>query len=285
MVVTGVAMTTRCDAAAFLRASQAAGIGDSKGLCAHGAMGEVEGFVLAVLEVHLGLRVETFSGLVAALCLDDDAALRVRCPEGAAPSACFDEAIALPAFGAGVTPALRARATALAAAGVAVSGARFALACARRLRDARDLGQSRFDVDLGDMLRLVARLGAGAASHEVACGKVGGRNKYAAALEALSPLVSIEVESSALSRYQVPGLGRIAFVRDGDATEPAVAMASLLGKYVRELAMLRHNRFYQARVEGLVAASGYHDPVTARFVDATALVRARLGIDDRCFER
>ena len=31
--------------------------------------------------------------------------------------------------------------------------------------------------------------------------------------------------------------------------------------------------------------SGYHDPVTARFVDRTALVRKRRKMPDRCFER
>jgi hypothetical protein len=32
-------------------------------------------------------------------------------------------------------------------------------------------------------------------------------------------------------------------------------------------------------------ASGYHDPVSSRFIAATTLVRKQLKVDSRCFER
>ena len=64
-----------------------------------------------------------------------------------------------------------------------------------------------------------------------------------------------------------------------------VALASLVGKYLRELTMERIYRYYAKALPGLTRASGYHDPVTARFVEATRLVRAERAIGDECFER
>ena len=61
-------------------------------------------------------------------------------------------------------------------------------------------------------------------------------------------------------------------------------LASLVGKYVRELFMTRIASHYPAR-EDEPRPSGYHDPVTARFVDRTALVRKDRKFPDRCFER
>ena len=75
------------------------------------------------------------------------------------------------------------------------------------------------------------------------------------------------------------------FVLDGDATEPAIGLASMVGKYVRELWMHRLNRYWLDAVPGTMPASGYHDPVTQRLVDATALVRREREIPDDCFAR
>ena len=72
---------------------------------------------------------------------------------------------------------------------------------------------------------------------------------------------------------------------DGDATEPAISLASVCGKYARELWMHRHNRYWSSAVDGVTAVSGYHDPVTDRLVRATALARKQRQIEDRCFER
>jgi hypothetical protein len=61
-------------------------------------------------------------------------------------------------------------------------------------------------------------------------------------------------------------------------------MASMVGKWIREVMMERIVRFYgHARTP--LAASGYHDPVTDRFVKATALVRHKRSVPDTCFER
>ena len=59
MLVTGVLLRSEHGPAALLAAARAAGIGDSKGLCAHGDMAAVEGLVLALLARHRDLRPRT----------------------------------------------------------------------------------------------------------------------------------------------------------------------------------------------------------------------------------
>jgi hypothetical protein len=62
-------------------------------------------------------------------------------------------------------------------------------------------------------------------------------------------------------------------------------MASLIGKWVREVLMARVTRYHRGFDPSLPEASGYHDPVTARFIRASALVRRSRRISDDCFER
>ncbi len=171
-------------------------------------------------------------------------------------------------------------------AGVRVVEARVSLSCAKKLNLASIGGRSRFDVDLDAMLSIIARLRATAGAELVAgCGKVGGRKSYGAALTALHPLPEKIEETAARSAYRLRAIGTVAFVRDGDATDPAISLASLFGKYVRELTMERIFRYYASHISGLGRASGYHDPVTSRFIDATAPTRERLDIADECFSR
>jgi ribonuclease HII len=74
-------------------------------------------------------------------------------------------------------------------------------------------------------------------------------------------------------------------VQDGDATDLLVSLASMVGKWMREVLMERIVRHYQELVPGLAGASGYHDPVTGKFVAATELVRKEKRIPDDCYER
>lgn len=286
MVVTGVLVAL--DGAS--RGAVAAGVGevyrDSKELCAHGDMAGVEAMVLATLEVHLGARPESYRALQALVGLQDDARLRARCPEGEAPAMCFGADLALPAFGGAPTDADRERAAWVRAQGMTLVSASQAYACARELNVQRAAGRGRFDVDLDLMIELVATLRSRAPSEvEAWCGKVGGRKSYCAAMTARWPLVAMLDERPERSSYAVPGVGRVHFERDADASQPAVSLASLIGKYARELAMARIHAYFAARVGGLAPVSGYHDPVTARYVEATRLVRAREGIGDDCFAR
>lgn len=286
MTVTGSLLQLSSPDDEWMPAATRAGIGDSKALCAHGSMGEVERFVLAVLDVHHGARPTSLDALLSVIGHDGDAALRALCPSGEAPAMCFSHSIALPAFGPPPTAQELDAARSLLDAGVRVAEVRVALACAKRLNVEASQKRSRFDVDLAAMLSIASRLRETAGEElSVQCGKVGGRKAYGAALTTLHPLPELLEETPARSAYRLRGVGTVAFVRDGDASDPAIALASLFGKYVRELTMERIYRYFAAALPGLARASGYHDPVTARFVDATALTRRDRGIDDECFVR
>src|SRR5215467_9831456 len=107
------------------------------------------------------------------------------------------------------------------------------------------------------------------------CGNVGGFDYYAAAFGSMNGrLHAVAEEGRARSEYFVPGVGTIAFVRDAEDKHLLVGMASLIGKWVRDLLMARIVRYHRG-----------HDPVTTRFVDATRLTRKRRGLPDDCFER
>ncbi|MFO0629953.1 MAG: hypothetical protein U0325_30595 [Polyangiales bacterium] len=285
MVVTAALVTLSAPAAAV--AARLRGVvGDSKGLCAHGDMARVEALVLAILETHLGLRPGDYDALRAALALQSEAELRALCPAGASPEMCFGARLELPVFGAGIDARARHDAEAVREAGMTLRGLRQGYACAKALNVAKARGASRFDVDLTLMIALAARLRDEAGEDvDAVCGKVGGRKTYGAALTSVWPLLATEAETQAESRYAIPRFGRMRFLRDADATEPAVSLASLFGKYARELATERAHRYFHAALPSLTACSGYHDPITSRYIDATALLRATRGVRDECFVR
>jgi hypothetical protein len=155
------------------------------------------------------------------------------------------------------------------------------------MNDGAAAGRNRFVIDLHAMERLVIALRelAGAEIFAV-CGKVGGFGKYSGAFGPLGGrLHAVLEEGRARSTYRFPEIGEIAFVRDSDASDLCVAMASMVGKYLREALMGRVVRYYQREIEGLHGASGYHDPVTSSFIEATRLVRGARAVPDACFER
>lgn len=118
----------------------------------------------------------------------------------------------------------------------------------------------------------------------VVCDKHGGRNFYAPLLAAAFPAgwVVTLAEGAAESRYRVDGLGRevtAVFRPRADADSVAVALASMLAKYLREVCMRQFNRFWAAHVPGLAPTAGY--PVDAkRFFAEIRPAMAKLGIPD-----
>ncbi len=174
----------------------------------------------------------------------------------------------------------------LRARGVTLVSVRTSVICTDSINRARGEGRNRFVVDLHAMEALVLALRREVATDVTAvCGKVGGIAGYSRFFGPLGGwLHNVLDEGPARSSYRFPGLGEIAFVRDADAKDPLVMLASLVGKYVRELFMARIAQHYPAPSDE-PRPSGYHDPVTARFVTRTALVRKRRKVPERCFER
>jgi ribonuclease HII len=181
---------------------------------------------------------------------------------------------------------IRGHVATFAARGVTILRVRSSVLCTKRLNQAKERGINRFVADLHAMESLLLSLRGEAGSKvQAVCGKVGGINEYERFFGPLSGHLRTALEvGSKKSSYYFPALGEVSFVCDADASDPIVMLASLIGKYVRELLMARIVRFYPAGKDDR-AASGYHDPLTRAFVERTALLRRQRKVPLHCFER
>ena len=149
--------------------------------------------------------------------------------------------------------------------------------------DREGMNKLRLDFDL--MMSLAKELTIGGEKDAVVlCGKVGSTKRYGPwfAGFGFSDFSKIE-ETGEQSSYRVDGLGTVSFIKDGDSSHLPVAVASMIGKYTRELAMLRLNNVLTP--SAIKKASGYRDKVTAEFVKLTSMRRHDIGLADHCFFR
>jgi ribonuclease HII len=112
--------------------------------------------------------------------------------------------------------------------------------------------------------------------------KHGGRNSYAALLQDAVPEGSVfaEEEGAKRSAYRVRGLDRevrLAFQPRADGEFLAVALASAVSKYLREMLMHEFNGFWMRQVPGLEPTAGYPGDA-ARYFRAIEPAMERLGI-------
>jgi ribonuclease HII len=261
-------------------------LGDSKALVSFGDAALGEAWARAVARIATGEDPSSPDALVARLSMDRAEALQARCPGHHREQCWSPDGEQFVADEALVTRVGKDLAR-LRDKGVTILGATVAIVCAERLNDAVSRGLSRFAVDLHTMERLTldihARTGA---ELDVTCGKVGGYDRYTEAFGPLSGRLHTTIsEGRARSEYRFAGLGHLAFVRDADAGHLLVCMASLVGKWVREVLMSRVTRYHRAYDPSLPEASGYHDPVTTRFIEGSRLARRTRGISGDCFER
>lgn len=292
LVSTAVAIDVERYDADFLREfGESWGIADSKRSSHFGHMARAEAFSLALAERELGRPVTTMHAFLGALALDGLAALRHLCPGGEAELACWGPDLALPAFGGDVEEGRR-RLSAFEASGARVRSVRTLPSCAKALNLARRQGRNKLRMDLHAFERLV--LACALAGDEPApdggeevlaiCGLVGGIRRYVASFGHWRG-ARVLTEIHGLSAYHVPGLGEVRFEIKADARHMPVALASMVGKYVRELFMARLNRHWQLRLPGVRPASGYHDSVTKALVKASESTRRERGLPDECFLR
>ena len=122
----------------------------------------------------------------------------------------------------------------------------------------------------------------------IVCDKHGGRNSYAGFLQPRfdDRLVRVRHESRPESSYDIGTADQpisISFRSKGESFLPS-ALASLASKYLRELAMLAFNDFWQQRQADLRPTAGY--PMDAkRFRVDVAEARRKLKIHDDLFWR
>ncbi|MDX2146366.1 MAG: hypothetical protein SFZ23_02495 [Planctomycetota bacterium] len=103
----------------------------------------------------------------------------------------------------------------------------------------------------------------------VVCDRLGGRASYAGVLrssleESADPSIDVVEESDRRSRYMLRtrnATAGVSFITEGEQSHLPIAMASMVAKLTRELAMARFNRFWcdRARRAGLTlrATAGY----------------------------
>ncbi len=117
----------------------------------------------------------------------------------------------------------------------------------------------------------------------VRCDKHGGRNRYAGVLQHIfsDQLVQVVHESREDSAYcwgQADDHVEIRFTAKGERFLPA-ALASMVSKYLREVAMAAFNSFWIQRLPGLQPTAGY--PVDARrFLNEISDQKKKLGVSD-----
>ncbi len=216
--------------------------------------------------------------------LMDVSRFQQRCPSGSRAQ-CWQHRLALPVFGGDVSKG-RAALDWLAQREVHVRGVEMSLHCARSLNDA--LGtQKKSTVHLSLFEHVLLRLRGRAGDDVMAdCGMVGGIRDYPKFVQRWSAQDMVLLRAKkGVRHYRVPEVGQVHFEVGADNRHVLVSLASMVGKYVRELWMLRQNRFYQAQDRYLASVSGYHDPKTRSFVGATGALRQKLGVDERCFTR
>jgi len=263
-------------------------IGDSKKLVAFhdSALGEAWARAIAL---RAGIEARTPAELLAAVAIDPADVLQAPCPSHHV-DLCWNTEGERFASDDATVAVLTKDLERLEARGVRIRRARVAVVCTKRLNEAVSRGLSRFDVDLHTMERLTldARDEAGAEVYAL-CGKVGGFDFYGPRFGPLAGhLHTVLVEGRARSEYHVPGVGRLAFLRDADDTHLIVGLASLVGKWARDHLMrrvVRYHRVHDAHDQQLPEASGYHDPVTARFILASDMIRKNRNVGPACFER
>ncbi len=272
------------------------GIGDSKKVSAFGAMAHTESIALALLARVFGHAPQDFDSLIEMLALTPEgehgARLRAPCPSSSTAQ-CWSTEVVLPAFqgsqedGEHVLEKLQKR-------GAHLLRARSVVCCVARFNELTVRHKSKFTLDLRIFEELIHHeLSQENASEHFLCGMVGGIRDYNKFWgPRMSSLGQTLVQSRKESTYRFAARDEneapfeVHFEVDADAHHLAVSLASMVGKYLRELFVLRQNRFYQSHAEEeLPHASGYHDPVTKRFVGQTESLRRRLGIIDDCFLR
>jgi hypothetical protein len=220
--------------------------------------------------------------------LEGATALREPCPKHAERQ-CWSPSAETFVADSELVDRVRVARSELAARGLSIVGVRSSVLCTKRLNQSKAKGHNRFVVDLHAMERLVLALRDHAGADVTAvCGKVGAMADYSRFFGPLGGWLHVVLEREReRSSYRFPGLGELSFVQDADSQDVLVMLASLVGKWVRELLMARVASFYSddVAVEEIRRPSGYNDPITARFVEATSLVRKKRRIPDTCFER
>ena len=288
LVATSVVLETpRYARAALCERGLALGLTDSKETGGFGRMGFIESVALALLNRGGGGRPGSADGLLDRVSPELRQRLRACCPDDPTAEQCWAVDLRLPAFGGDGSYGEALVDRLVGRSSLRIVDVRSRVACAGVLNAKLAAGKNKLAVDLELFEDLISSAHVCHGSPLlVVCGMIGGIRDYGSRLSRfdehrVKPLAARRGQR----RYMVDGVGEVRFEVDADARHLPVALASIVGKYVREICMRRIGEFYRQGDPGLKLASGYHDPVTTRFIEATEPSRRRLGIAPSCFRR
>ena len=254
---------------------------DSKRVVSHGDVQLGEAWARALASPETSSPDE----LVSRLTLETQDQLTERCPDHVRAQ-CWTTSNEVFEADPELVESMRSHLERLKTRGVEVLDVKCSVLCSKRLNEALLRGHNRFSSDLHAMERLVLthHEAAGDDVHAI-CGKVGAMANYEKFFGPLGDRLRVELaRSKKRSAYRFHGLGEVHFVMDADARHPLVMLASVVGKYLRELLMSRVSRWYTDGGDA-PSPSGYHDPVTKRFIRTTSLLRKKRKVPKTCFIR
>ncbi|MEA2081840.1 MAG: hypothetical protein U9O97_03800 [Elusimicrobiota bacterium] len=173
-------------------------------------------------------------------------------------------------------------------AGIRFAGAESVFLCPKEFNRGIDRFGSKMMLEFFIMEKFFRKYGAadtGRGETLFICGKLGGTKRYGRYFDYLKKYRVANLQEGTDSFYEFDGLGRIEFVKDGDALHLPVALASVFGKLVREIFMDSLNGYFGNLDKSLPVVSGYNDHLTREFIEKTVPVRRERGIPDICFLR
>ena len=152
-------------------------------------------------------------------------------------------------------------------------------------------GVGKAAINLDAAIRLVGRIRAVSARIDpelvprIVCDRQGGRAHYREWLQDCFPEASIRIlgENHSISRYRLEdghGAFVIGFETGSEDRHLPVALASMTAKYLRELAMIRLNRFFKEHVPQVRPTAGYVQD-GRRFLEEIGPVIETEGLDSR----
>lgn len=174
-------------------------------------------------------------------------------------------------------------------AGARLVSLRSSVLTAREFNARVGSGRNKADVLAETVSELLASAGRAGSSGGVSAtvDRLGGRRYYAEVVRsAFQGRAIVEASSGPEESVYLVGEGeaRVAFSCRAESRCMAVALASMVSKYARELLMRRLNSYFAARLSGLRPTAGYPADA-ARFLAETARLREREGIPDSILVR
>ena len=117
------------------------------------------------------------------------------------------------------------------------------------------------------------------------CGAIGTTRDYSQYFRHLKMLPYESAGGRGEVVYFFPSFGEVHFIQGGDKKYFPIKLASLFGKYIRELFVEQMNKFFRANLPSLPYCSGYRDEKTKEFVKNSEELRKKLKIPQICFFR